>query len=145
MALLFAAIQKCSRGEHSSPYSRNAATCGQAFVMVNREKNVAGLGVVMPLRVNPGSSQGQALTLPPIPAQTRNMAGDRIPSLILQIMEEPRARSVLITNRGGEWCVNVRGGTQATEYLTDDLQDAFEHGHALAASPNDRTGADEAA
>jgi hypothetical protein len=30
--------------------------------------------------------------------------------------------------------VNVRGGTQATEYLTDDLQEAFEHGRALAAS-----------
>jgi hypothetical protein len=75
------------------------------------------------------------LTVPPIPAQTVVMAGDQIPSLIMQIMEELRARGVLITNRGGEWCVNVRGGTQATEYLTDDLQEAFEHGRALAASP----------
>ena len=62
------------------------------------------------------------------------MASDRIPSLIIQIIDELRARGVLITNRGGEWRVNVRGGTQATEYLTDDLQDAFEHGRALAAS-----------
>jgi hypothetical protein len=30
--------------------------------------------------------------------------------------------------------VNVRGGSQATEYLTDDLQDAFDHGRALAAA-----------
>jgi hypothetical protein len=62
------------------------------------------------------------------------MTGDRIPSLIMQIMDELRARGVLITNRGGEWCVNLRGGTEATEYLTDDLQDAFEHGRALVVS-----------
>jgi hypothetical protein len=30
--------------------------------------------------------------------------------------------------------VNLRGGTRAAEYLTDDLQEAFEHGRALAAS-----------
>lgn len=51
----------------------------------------------------------------------------------MQIIDELRARGVLITNRGGEWCANVRGGAQATEYLTDDLQQAFEHGRALAA------------
>jgi len=62
------------------------------------------------------------------------MAGEQIPSLIMQIMDELRARGVLITNCGGDWCVNVRGGTQATEYLTDDLQDAFEHGRAMAAA-----------
>jgi hypothetical protein len=73
------------------------------------------------------------LTVPPILAQTDLMAGDQIPSLIMQMIDELRARGVLITNRGGEWCVSVRGGTQTTEYLTDDLQDAFEHGRALAA------------
>ena len=61
------------------------------------------------------------------------MAGDQIPSPIMQIIDELRARGALITNRGGQWCVNVRGGTQATEYLTDDLQEAFDHGRALAA------------
>ena len=70
------------------------------------------------------------------------MASDRIPSLIIQIIDELRARGVLIANRGGGWCVNVRGGTQATEYLTDDLQEAFEHGRAmasrLAASPPEK-------
>jgi hypothetical protein len=29
-------------------------------------------------------------------------------------------------------CVNFRGGTDATAYFTDDLQDAFEHGRAMA-------------
>ena len=62
------------------------------------------------------------------------MTGDQIPTLIIQIIDELRARGVLITNRGGDWCVNLRRGTQATEYLTDDLQDAFEHARALAAS-----------
>jgi hypothetical protein len=61
------------------------------------------------------------------------MAGERIPSLIMQIIDELRARGVLITNRGGEWCVNVKGGTEATGYFTDDLQEAVEHGRAMAA------------
>jgi hypothetical protein len=50
------------------------------------------------------------LTVPPIPAQTGAMAGDQISSPIMQIIDELRARGVLITNRGGEWRVNVRGG-----------------------------------
>jgi hypothetical protein len=74
------------------------------------------------------------LTVRPILAQIDPMTGDQIPSLIMQIIDELRTRGVLITNRRGEWCVNVRGGAQATEYLTDDLQDAFAHGRALAAS-----------
>jgi hypothetical protein len=74
------------------------------------------------------------LTAGPTQAQSEIMVGDQIPSLIVQIIDELRGRGVLITNRGGEWCVNVRGGTQATEYLTDDLQDAFEHGRAMAAA-----------
>ena len=61
------------------------------------------------------------------------MVGEQIPSLIIQIIDELRARGVLITNRGGEWCVRAAGGPPATEYLTDDLQDAFEHGRAMAA------------
>lgn len=91
------------------------------------------------LRVAPGSRSRLPffpiwLTIQPTQAHSKIMAGERIPSLILQIMDELRARGVLITNRGGDWCVNLRGGTQATEYLTDDLQDAFEHARALAAS-----------
>lgn len=62
------------------------------------------------------------------------MAGEQIPSLIMQIMDELRTRGVLITNRGGEWCVNFRGGAEAAGYFTDDLQDAFEHGRLLAAA-----------
>lgn len=60
------------------------------------------------------------------------MSGDQIPSLIMQIVDELRAHGILITNRAGEWSVNFRGGTEATAYVTDDLQDAFEHGRAMA-------------
>jgi hypothetical protein len=72
------------------------------------------------------------LTGRPIPAQTKTMARENIPSLIVQIIDELRVHGILITNRGGEWCVNRRGGTRATEFITDDLQQAFEHGRALA-------------
>jgi len=49
----------------------------------------------------------------------------------MQIIEL-RARGVLITNRGGDWCVRAAGEAEGSGYLTDDLQDAFEHGRALA-------------
>jgi hypothetical protein len=74
------------------------------------------------------------LTARPTQAQSNIMTGEQIPSLITPIIDELRARGVLITNRGGDWCVNLRGGSQATEYLTDDLQEAFEHGRAMAPS-----------
>ena len=45
------------------------------------------------------------LTIRPILAQTDLMAGEQISSLIMQIIDELRARGVLITNRGGDWCV----------------------------------------
>ena len=60
------------------------------------------------------------------------MAGEQIPSLIMQIVDELRAHGILITSRAGEWCVNFRGGDEATAYITDDLQDALEHGRAMA-------------
>lgn len=60
------------------------------------------------------------------------MTGERIPSLILQIIDELRAQGILITSRGGEWCVNFRKGAEATAYVTDDLQDAFAHGRIMA-------------
>jgi hypothetical protein len=74
------------------------------------------------------------LTELPILAQTEDMVGDQIPSLILQAFDELRARGVVITSLSGEWCVNYRDGNKATEYLTDDLQDALEHGRAMAAA-----------
>jgi hypothetical protein len=64
--------------------------------------------------------------------QSRGMTGDRIPSLIMQIADELRVRGVSITCLAGEWRVNFRGGTDATAYVTDDLQDAFDHGRAMA-------------
>ena len=75
-----------------------------------------------------------ALTVRPILAQTGVMAGEGIPSLIMQIIDELRHRGVLITNRGGGWCVRAKGDPEETGYLTDDFEDAFEHGRALAAS-----------
>jgi hypothetical protein len=61
------------------------------------------------------------------------MTGDRIPSLIMQIIDELRVRGIMITSRAGEWCVNFRNGAAATAYVTDDLQDAFARGRATAA------------
>ena len=62
------------------------------------------------------------------------MTGEQIPSLIMQIIDELRARGIVIVSRPGEWCVNFRNGTDATAYVTDDLQDAFERGRAMAAA-----------
>lgn len=70
------------------------------------------------------------------------MAEERIPSLIMQIIEELRAQGVLITNYGGEWCVKLRSTADATGYVTDDLLDAFEHGRALAAAPGNASPAE---
>ena len=44
------------------------------------------------------------------------------------------ALGLTITNRPGEYVVNFRGGSDATAYLTDDLDDALEHGRAVAAA-----------
>jgi hypothetical protein len=49
------------------------------------------------------------------------MTGERIPSLIMQIIDELRARGVVITAWPGEWCVNYYGGGAATAYVTEDL------------------------
>jgi hypothetical protein len=59
------------------------------------------------------------------------MTGDGIPSLIMEIMDELRAHGILITCVAGEWRVNFRG-SDATAYVTDDLQDAFDRGRAMA-------------
>ena len=107
------------------------ARCGCAVSIANRGSRVKNSEVPAPSSVQLRPTR---LTVRPILAQIDPMTGDQIPSLIMQIIDELRARGVLITNRGGDWCVNLQGGTQATEYLTDDLQDAFEHGRAMAAS-----------
>ena len=60
------------------------------------------------------------------------MAGERISSLIMQIVDELRAQGILVTSRPGEWRVNFAGAGEATAYVTDDLADAFEHGRAMA-------------
>lgn len=44
------------------------------------------------------------------------------------------ALGLKIAVRPGEYCVNFRGGGDATAYLTDDLDDALDHGRAVAAA-----------
>ena len=41
---------------------------------------------------------------------------------------------LVLTNRPSEYCVNSRGGGDATAYFTDDLTDALEYGRAVAAA-----------
>jgi hypothetical protein len=50
----------------------------------------------------------------------------------MTIVDELRAQGILITSRAGEWRINFRDGAEATAYVADDLQDAFEHGRAMA-------------
>jgi hypothetical protein len=68
-------------------------------------------------KANGDSDSVARLTIRPTQAQSSIMAGEQIPSLIMQIIDELRARGVLITNRRGEWCVNVRGGTKPRNFL----------------------------
>ena len=44
------------------------------------------------------------------------------------------ALGLTIAVRPGEYVVNVRGGSDATAYFTDDLDDALTHGRAIAAA-----------
>jgi hypothetical protein len=41
----------------------------------------------------------------------------------MQIVDELHAQGILITPTACLWCVNFRGGSDATAYVTDDLQD----------------------
>jgi hypothetical protein len=52
------------------------------------------------------------------------------------VVDELAAGGVVLTARSGhdDYCVNLRNGTAATEYITDDLDDAIEHGNKLARS-----------
>jgi hypothetical protein len=47
---------------------------------------------------------------------------------------ELRRTGIILQQRPGEYCVNVKSGSAATAYVTDDLADAIEHGRALAAA-----------
>jgi hypothetical protein len=59
---------------------------------------------------------------------------DQPPTLFAGVVAELAARGVQLRALTGEFVVNFRGGTEATAYITDDLADAIEHGHALARS-----------
>ena len=61
------------------------------------------------------------------------MPGTQPPSLFESVAAELRALGLTITIRPGEYCVNFRDRTEATGYFTDELQDALEHGRAMAA------------
>lgn len=49
------------------------------------------------------------------------------------------ALGLTIAVRPGEYSVNFRGGSDATAYLTDDLDDALDHGRAVAAALTEAT------
>jgi hypothetical protein len=86
----------------------------------------------------PGDSLGGDTVSPQLLTESRRrcnpdcMTGNKmIPPLIIRIAEELHAHGIVITCLAGEWRVNFRGGTDATAYVTDDLQDAFDHGRAM--------------
>jgi len=59
---------------------------------------------------------------------------DQPPSLFATARAELRAIGIDLTMHPGTWCVNFRGARDATAYFSDDMADAIEHGHAMAAS-----------
>ena len=62
------------------------------------------------------------------------MTGDEPPPLsrFELAARELRALGVTLAALPGEYRVNFSGGGDATAYLTDDLDDAIEHGRAVA-------------
>jgi hypothetical protein len=64
--------------------------------------------------------------------RTENMVEP--PTLFANVVAELAAQGVQLSARPGEYVVNVRDGTPATAYITDDLNDAIEHGRAWARS-----------
>jgi hypothetical protein len=50
------------------------------------------------------------------------------------VAAELAALGLTIAVRPGEYVVNFRGGGDATAYFTDDLDEALDHGRALAAA-----------
>lgn len=68
--------------------------------------------------------------------QTNEMTADTPANVLAAAVADLAAKGVRLTARPGEgeYEVNFRNGTDATAYVTDDLADAIEHGHALAKS-----------
>jgi len=62
------------------------------------------------------------------------MVDDRPPTLFETARAELRAIGVDLTMHPGTWCVNFRGASAETAYVTDDLPDAIEHGREMAES-----------
>jgi len=53
-------------------------------------------------------------------------------SLFQSAYDELRARGVVLKQGPGEYRLNYPNGTAATEYITDDLQDALRYGREMA-------------
>jgi len=51
------------------------------------------------------------------------------------VAEELRALGLLLHQAPGEYRINYPHGTAATEYVTDDLQDALNRGREMAENP----------
>jgi hypothetical protein len=63
-------------------------------------------------------------------------------SLFQSAYDELRARGVVLKQGPGEYHLNYPNGTAATEYITDDLQDALRYGREMATkTPQRRTAA----
>ena len=48
------------------------------------------------------------------------------------VQMELRRRGIILTRRDGELKVNYRGGKEATAYYTNDVEDAYHTGCAMA-------------
>ena len=60
------------------------------------------------------------------------MTGTDPPSLFEMAAAQLRTLGIVLTPLPGEYRVNFKDGSDDTAYVTDDLIDAIEHGHALA-------------
>jgi hypothetical protein len=50
---------------------------------------------------------------------------------LTNVRKELRRLDIVITHVDDEYRVNFRGGSEATAYYTNDLQDAFDTGRAM--------------
>jgi len=64
-----------------------------------------------------------------------NKSPPQAPVLFREAVDQLRRRGVILTLAPGEFIVNFHKGASSTEYRTDDLADALEHGLQLSQVP----------
>ena len=57
------------------------------------------------------------------------------PTAFQTALDELKALGLVLQKAPGQYRVNFRNGTEATEYLTDDLESALAKGREMAAQP----------